>query len=143
MFHKVAFIIRLTEWVLHIKKEVNYKHRCEQKMALFRDQIKGLAPEQIVYIDETGVDNNLFKLRCWALKGFKSFAEALGFRTKRVTLISCYCYGAKKLVAPMEYDNYTNSELFLTWVELSSARVKELIESAGCKLIYLPPYHQI
>lgn len=60
----------------------------------------------------------------------------------------------------MEYEGYTNSEIFLAWVELSlckelrpnqvvimdnasfhkSARVKELIEGIGCKLIYLPPY---
>lgn len=60
----------------------------------------------------------------------------------------------------MEYDGYTNSELFLTWVEHflckelkpnqviimdnasfhKSTRVKELIEKVGCKIIYLPPY---
>jgi transposase len=60
----------------------------------------------------------------------------------------------------MEYDGYTNTELFLTWVkhclckELKpnqvvimdnasfhkSAKVKELIEAVGCKIIYLPPY---
>ena len=31
-----------------------------------------ISPENLVYIDETGVDNNLSKLRGWALKGFKS-----------------------------------------------------------------------
>ena len=60
----------------------------------------------------------------------------------------------------MEYNGYTNTELFLTWVELSlckelkpnqviimdnasfhkSAKVKALIEQVGCRLIYLPPY---
>ena len=119
-----------------------------------------ISPENLVYIDETGVDNNLSKLRGWALKGFKSFTEALGFRTKRITLIGGYCYGSKGLVAPMEYDGYTNSEIFLSWVELAlckelnpnqvvimdnasfhkSAKVRELIEGVGCRLIYLPPY---
>ena len=111
-------------------------------------------------LQKNGIDNNLSKLRGWALKGFKSFTEALGFRTKRITLIGGYCYGSKELIAPMEYDGYTNSEVFLSWVELAlcqelkpnqvvvmdnasfhkSAQVKELIERAGCKLIYLPPY---
>ena len=97
-------------------------------------------------------------LRGWALKGLKSFTEALGFRTKRITLIGGY--GSKDLIAPMEYNGYTNSDVFLAWVELAlckelkpnqvvimdnasfhkSARVKELIEGVGCKLIYLPPY---
>lgn len=114
----------------------------------------------MVYIDETGVDNNIAPLRGWAESGFRSFTEALGFRTKRITLIAGYCYGNKELVAPMEYDGYTNSELFLTWVEHflcpelkpnqvvimdnasfhKSIKVKQLIENAGCKLIYLPAY---
>jgi len=99
-------------------------------------------------------------LRGSALKGLKSFTKALGFRTKRITLIGGYCYGSKELIAPMEYYGYTNGEVFLAWGELAlckelkpnqvvimdnasfhkSDRVKELIEGAGCKLIYLPPY---
>lgn len=100
MYRKVVFIIPLIEWESHIKKEVNYKQRCEQERALFVEQIKSIAPDKLVYIDETGVDNNLSKLRGWALKGLKSFTEALGFRTKRITLIGGYCYGTKELVAP-------------------------------------------
>ena len=59
MLRKVVFIIRSIEWELHIKKEVNYKQRCEQKRALFTEQIMNISPENLVYIDETGVDNNL------------------------------------------------------------------------------------
>ncbi len=98
--------------------------------------------------------------RGWAKKGVKSFTEALGFRTKRITLIGGYCYGTKELLAPMEYDGYTNTAVFLAWIEFSlckalrpnqvvimdnasfhkSGKVKELIERVGCRLIYLPPY---
>ena len=114
----------------------------------------------LLYIDETGIDNNMSRLRGWAKKGCKYFTEALGFRTKRITLIGGYCYGTKELIAPMEYDGYTNTEVFLSWVEHSlckelkpnqvvimdnasfhkSNQVKKLIESVGSKLIYLPPY---
>lgn len=114
----------------------------------------------LVYIDETGIDNSMSRLRGWAEKGCKSFTEALGFRTKRITLIGGYCYGTKELIAPMEYDGYTNTEVFLSWVEHclckeltpnqvvimdnasfhKSNQVKKLIESVGGKLIYLPPY---
>lgn len=114
----------------------------------------------MIYIDETGIDNNIAPLRGWAESGVKSFTEALGFRSKRVTLIAGYCYGSRELIAPMEYEGYTNTELFLAWVEHAlckelkpnqvvimdnasfhkSNKVKELIEKAGCKLIYLPPY---
>lgn len=107
-----------------------------------------------------GIDNNMSRLRGWAEKGHKSFTEALGFRTKRITLIGGYCYGTKELIAPMEYDGYTNTEVFLSWVEHclckeltpnqvvimdnasfhKSNQVKKLIESVGGKLMYLPPY---
>lgn len=160
MFHKVVFMIPFVEWESHIKKEVNYKQRCEQKRALFTEQIKSISLDRLVYINETGIDNNLSKMRGWALKGIKSFTEALGFRTKRITSISGYCYGNKELVAPMEYEGYTNSEIFLSWIKLAlckelkpdqvvimdnasfhkSALVKKLIESVGCTLIYLPLY---
>ncbi len=84
----------------------------------------------------------------------------MGIRTKRITLIAGYCYGSRELIATMEYDGYTNTELFLTWVEHclckelkpnqvvimdnasfhKSTKVKELIEAVGCGIIYLPPY---
>ena len=61
----------------------------------------------------------------------------------------------------MEYEGYTNIDLFLTWVENclckgikpnqvvvmdnasfhKSDRVKHLIENAGGRLMYLPPYY--
>lgn len=75
-------------------------------------KIKELDINNLIYIDETGVDNNISKLRGWSERGCKSFTEALGFRTKRITLIAGYCYGTKELVAPMEYDGYTNSDVF-------------------------------
>jgi predicted ABC-type exoprotein transport system permease subunit len=48
MFHKVVFTIHCTGWKSHIKKEINYKQRSEQKRALFTDEIKGIAPESLV-----------------------------------------------------------------------------------------------
>lgn len=76
----------------------------------------------LVYIDETDVDNNLSKILGWAIKGLQSFTETLGFRTKRVNLIGGHYCGSKKLVAPMAYYGYTNSELFLRWVSYSCTK---------------------
>lgn len=122
--------------------------------------VSQIASEKLIFIDETGIDNNLSSLYGWALRGVKSFAEILGHRTLRKTLIAGYCYGDKQLIAPMEYDGYTDTAVFTTWIreflckELKpgqvvimdnasfhkSAKIKELIESTGCRLIYLPPY---
>lgn len=63
-----CFYNTLNRMGITYKKEVNYPQRCEQKIALFAKQIKSISPDKLVYIDETGVDNNLSKLRGWSLK---------------------------------------------------------------------------
>lgn len=80
-------------------------------------RLNDIAPDKLVCIDETVINNNLSKLRGWTLKGLKSVTEELGFRTKRITLIGGYCYWPKELVASFEYVGYTNTDIFLTWVE--------------------------
>jgi len=71
-------------------------------------------------------------------------------------------YVNKKSIAPMVFNDSCNTSLFETWVEEflikeleagqvvimdnasfhKSQKTRELIESAGCKLIFLPPYSQ-
>lgn len=66
----------------------------------------------------------------------------------------------KKLIAPWMFEGYTDADVFNTWVEKvllpelppgytvildnarfhQSAKTVELIESAGCKILFLPPY---
>lgn len=63
MFSQSCFYDTHRRVEIRYKKEVNYKQRCEQKRALFIAQIKSISPDNLVYIDETRVDNNLSKLR--------------------------------------------------------------------------------
>ena len=66
----------------------------------------------------------------------------------------------KKLIAPWMFEGYTDADVFNTWIERvlllelppghtvildnarfhQSAKTRELIEAAGCKLLFLPPY---
>lgn len=66
----------------------------------------------------------------------------------------------KEVLAPLLFQGSCNTELFVAWIEQQlipalktgqtvimdnasihkSPRVRQLIEDAGCKLIYLPPY---
>lgn len=66
----------------------------------------------------------------------------------------------KKLIAPWMFEGYTDANVFNTWVEKvllpelppgytvildnarfhQSAKTRTLIESAGCKLLFLPAY---
>ena len=81
-------------------------------------------------------------------------------RDKRITVISAYSNQTKKLIAPMYFEGNTNTEVFNLWIkecllpELKpnqvvimdnatfhkSPKVRELIESVGSRLLYLPPY---
>ncbi len=59
--------------------------------------LKYIDVNRVIFIDETGIDNNITSFRGWSEIGKKIFVEALGFRSKRLTLISGYNYGEKKI----------------------------------------------
>lgn len=81
-----------------------------------------------------------------------------GLRYERESFIAAQI--ENRLIAPMIFKGTCNTEVFNSWLnqvlipELKpgqviildnasfhkSAKTKELIESAGCKLLYLPPY---
>lgn len=43
----------------------------EEKRKEYREVIKNIAPEQIIYIDESGIDLTICKDRGWGKKGEK------------------------------------------------------------------------
>ncbi len=51
------FIILCLGWGLLIKKEIKYKKRCEQKRAKYIEQIKDIDINNLIYLDETEIDN--------------------------------------------------------------------------------------
>ena len=81
-----------------------------------------------------------------------------GKRVKRTNIVAAQC--GKKILAPMTFKFSCNTEFFVEWVKQvlvpelkrgqcvvmdnasfhKSVQVKEAIEAAGCRLIYLPPY---
>jgi transposase len=84
--------------------------------------------------------------------------EKSGKRYARHSFVAAKC--GKKILAPMTYKGTCNSQLFEKWVEKvllpeikkgqiiimdnatfhKSLNTKLLIESAGCQLLFLPPY---
>jgi isftu1 transposase len=124
------------------------------------EQIAAIASEKLVFCDEMGVDDNITPLYGWSKQGVRSYGERAGYKKQRVSIVAAYQHGIKKLIAPMEYSGYTNTSLFVQWVEEhlcpnlkkgqyvimdnvsfhKSIKVKEAIEKVGCKLIYLPVY---
>ena len=122
----------------------------EEKRNAYQEEIKDIPPESLVYIDESGIELTICKDRGWGKKSGKYY--------ERTNIIAGYVN--HKSIAPMIFNGSCNTKLFETWVEEllikelkpgqfvvmdnasfhKSQKTRELIESVGCKLIFLPPY---
>jgi len=94
----------------------------------------------------------------WSAKGKPIHAKKSGKYYERTNIIAGYV--DNKSIAPMVFNGSCNTEVFNNWVESflikelipgqyvvmdnasfhKSQKTKELIESVGCKIIFLPPY---
>lgn len=121
-------------------------------------EIKGIEPQRLVYIDESGIDMSITKDRGWGKKGKPLRAKKSGKYYQRTNIIAGL--NLNKPIAPMVFNGSCNTKLFESWVEQflikelspgqvvimdnaafhKSQKTKELIESVGCKVIFLPPY---
>jgi len=130
----------------------------EELRKLYLEKITNIKLEQIVYIDESGVDQNCYKERGWARRGKPFIAKRSGKRIKRTNIIAGL--RGREIIAPLIFQESCDSAVFIQWIEdclikhllpgqvvvmdnatfHKSKKVKELIESAHCQLLYLPPY---
>jgi transposase len=115
-------------------------------------------PEQIVYVDEAGIDNREDYGYGYCAIGQRFAALKSGKRTERVSWIAALQQG--KVFAPMTYGGSCNRDLFELWLEqcllpqlqpgnvivIDNASfhhgqaIEEMVAQAGCELWYLPPY---
>jgi hypothetical protein len=77
--------------------------------------LKTLPQEKLVFIDETGIDECLYREYARAPLGQKIVAKVSGRKFKRTNIIAGICGG--RWVAPMQYDGTTDSILFEFWFE--------------------------
>lgn len=114
--------------------------------------------DTLVYLDETGFDLTAQRDYGRAPPGQRVYGLRSGNRRPRTSLIGALMRG--KLTAPMLFEGTTNTALFNDWIaqsllpELSpgmtvildnaafhkSKTTEALIRSAGCELLFLPPY---
>lgn len=94
----------------------------------------------------------------WNEKGERFHALKSGRREGRVNMIAALCN--QNLIAPFTVEGACNRTVFETWLETcliptlepgqvvvmdnatfhKGGRIQELIQNAGCELLYLPPY---
>jgi transposase len=120
--------------------------------------IRAIRPEDLIFIDETGVNLAMVRLYARASKGKRAYAARPENSRENITLIGAIALAG--FVGAMTIDGYTNGDVFRAFVEqvlvpnlwtgacvvldnFSAHKVegiRELIEAAGARLIYLPPY---
>lgn len=145
-------------WVHSKKKTYGYRERDESKRQTFIEQLANEADETIVYVDEAGMDNREDYGFGWNLRGQRFHALKSGRRQGRVNMIAALCQ--QKLMAPFTIEGSCNRVVFEIWLESclipllkpgqvvvmdnatfhKGGRIEQLIQEAGCQLLYLPAY---
>lgn len=124
----------------------------------YQEQIADIPKDKLVYIDESGIEQAISKDRSWSPVGQPMHAKKSGKHYQRTNIVAGLVNN--RSIAPMVFNGSCNTEVFNSWVENflvkelktgqfvvmdntsfhKSQKTKELIEAAGCKVIFLPPY---
>lgn len=124
----------------------------------FLEELDKIPEEDRIYLDESGINQYIYREYGRAPRGEKILGEISGKRFARESFISALYEG--KFLAPMCFQGTCNSELFNAWLEKvllpelpkdkvlildnasfhRSEETKYLVNNAGCKLLFLPPY---
>lgn len=112
----------------------------------------------MVYVDEAGVDDTEDYAYGWCAQQERFHALKLGHRSCPISMIAGWCN--RQVLAPMTFEGYCNTAVVEVWVEQvlvpalkpgqtvvmdnasfhKSLTLRELIEQAGCTVLFLPPY---
>ena len=126
--------------------------------ATFRSVVAQIPADQIVWVDETGIEERLFRSHARSTRGHRALGDISGKRVGRTTLIAGY--GAGALKAPMRFKGYTNTRVFNAWCEEvlapelipgqfvimdsasfhKSKATRDIIEATGARLLFQPKY---
>jgi transposase len=126
--------------------------------AAFCHAIAQLDPTELVFVDESGIATNLVRLYGRAPKGERVRGSAPYGRWERLTILGGL--SLEGLIACMSVDGATDTDVVLAFTEHvlvpalrpgqvvlmdnlpphKAPRVRELLEHAGCRLLFLPPY---
>lgn len=120
--------------------------------------MKGKLLQQIVYVDEAGIDNRDDYPYGYCEVGQRFYGLKSGKRTERISGIAALKQGG--LFAPMTFAGACNRDLFEMWLEEClvpqlkpgdvivmdnasfhhSQSLEAMVAQAGCEICYLPPY---
>jgi hypothetical protein len=140
------------------KKTYGYVERDEQKRKIFKEKISNIDPTKIVYLDESGINDDEVYPYGWAQKCSRLYGMKKGSKSKRLSMIGGLCQN--KILAALVFEGSCTRSVFEVYIEqvlipklkpgsvivLDNAafhhggNIKKLIEDAQCELLYLPAY---
>jgi transposase len=127
-------------------------------VAEYLAQIAGIQASQIAHVDETGIDNYLYREYGWSERGKPLLGKVSGRKFKRTGIVAAQM--GKSIIAPFQYDGTMDSALFEGWFEKCllpilpknavivmdnasfhrKSKLYALAEKMGHRLLFLPPY---
>jgi transposase len=141
------------------KRSVGASERDEFVRAAWRSLVaREIHAEQLVFVDEMGANISLAPLYAWSPKGERAFASVPRNWGKNITLLASMtlegmgeCLAVEGSTTTAVFEAYLERVLVpslrpgqvVVMDNLSAhkgSRVRDLIESKGCELLYLPPY---
>ena len=143
-----------------VRKMTGYKQRCPMKRKEFlrlRERYRRRG-KLFVYLDECGFERENYRRYAYASKGKRAYGLIDAIRRPRTSLIAARTPDGFE--APVLFHGTCNAAVFNAWLEKElcpllkedhvvimdnvafhkSAKTKELIESKGATLLFLPPY---
>lgn len=143
----------------HKKRSVEASERDEFDRAAWKVMVADeIEADRFVFVDEMGSNTSLYPLCAWSSTGERVSCSVPRNRGKNTTLVASM--SVEGMGPSLAIEGSTDSEVFETYVEQFLApslkagqvvamdnlnvhkgeRIRELIEGAGCKLLYLPTY---
>jgi transposase len=149
-------------WPASEKKSLHAAERDSEenlrRREVFLDRIRSVAPERLIFLDESGVSTQMTRRYARAPRGVRVHETTPEGNWKILTILGAM--SLRGMIATMTVEAATDADIFLAYLDhvlcpalqsgdvvimdnLSShkvAGVRERIEAAGAELLYLPPY---
>ena len=124
----------------------------------FMDKVKDIDLKDLVFIDESGIEDNACLMYGWSKRGDRCYGEKIYQHRTRISMIAGLCQ--KQMLAPMMFEGTCNTNIFTAYVENilvkeliagqivvmdnisfhKTQKVREMIEAVGCSILFLPTY---
>jgi transposase len=128
------------------------------KRACYQEELATLKLEDIVYLDESGMDDNEVNQYGYSPKGKRAMDTKCAEKNKRISIIGAL--NLNKFFAPLVFEGTCNRDVFTTYItEVLSKYIRpgmtiildnasfhkggvifDIVKQLGCNLLYLPPY---